>query len=167
MCALERIVSGGQTGVDRGALDAALALGFPCGGWCPAGRKAEDGAIPRRYPVAELPSADYAARTRRNVLDSDGSLILHFGELSGGTLSTLRLCGSLGKPFLLIDGDALSAREAGARGAAFVDEKVIRVLNVAGPRESGRPGACRYAEEVVSGILGSVVRSRLPLGGLG
>jgi hypothetical protein len=120
-------------------------LGFPCGGWCPAGRKAEDGAIPRRYPVAELPSADYAARTRRNVLDSDGSLILHFGELTGGTLNTLRLCESLGKPFLLIDGNAISAREAGAC----------------------RPGACRYAEEVVRGILGSVVQSRLPLGGLG
>ncbi len=157
MYALKRIVSGGQTGVDRGALDAALAFGFPCGGWCPAGRKAEDGAIPPRYPVAELDSADYAARTRRNVLDSDGTLIIHFGELAGGTLNTFRLCESLGKPFLLIDGDAINAREAGARAAAFVNERAIRVLNVAGPRESGHPGACRYAEEVVSGILKSVV----------
>ncbi len=156
MRALERIVSGGQTGVDRGALDAALALGFPCGGWCPAGRKAEDGAIPARYPVAELGSADYAARTRRNVLDSDATLIVHFGALSGGTLNTLRLCESLGKPFLLLDGGALGANEAAASSTAFVKQRQIRVLNVAGPRESGRPGACRYAEELVTRMLGLV-----------
>lgn len=153
MRALKRIVSGGQTGVDRGALDAALALGFPCGGWCPAGRKAEDGAIPPRYPVAELASADYAARTRQNVLDSDATLIIHFGELSGGTLNTLRLCESLGKPFLLVDGNALSATQAAASAAAFVEERQIRVLNVAGPRESGHAGARRYAEEAVTGML--------------
>lgn len=153
MRALERIVSGGQTGVDRGALDAALALGFPCGGWCPAGRKAEDGAIPARYPLAELASAEYAARTRRNVLDSDGTLIVHFGVLSGGTLNTVRLCESHGKPFLLIDGGALSAKEAAAKAAAFVEQKQIRALNVAGPRESGHPGACCYAEQVVTLLL--------------
>jgi hypothetical protein len=153
VCALKRIVSGGQTGVDRGALEAALALGFPCGGWCPAGRKAEDGAIPSRYPVAELSSADYAARTRQNVLDSDGTLIIHFGELTGGTLNTLRICETLGKPFLLIDADVLGAEEAAARAAAFVHRQSIGVLNVAGPRESGQPGAHRYAEQVITGIL--------------
>ena len=76
---LKKIVSGGQTGVDRGALDAALEASFPCGGWCPKGRKAEDGAIPARYPLTEMPGPTYRARTRRNVTDSDGTLNLFFG----------------------------------------------------------------------------------------
>jgi len=74
---LRRIISGGQTGVDRGVLDAAIAAGFPCGGWCPTGRRAEDGRIPDRYPVAELPDGGYPARTVRNLLESDGTLILY------------------------------------------------------------------------------------------
>ena len=70
---LTRIISGGQTGVDRGALDAALKASISCGGWGPKGRKAEDGPIPERYPLQELPGADYLHRTRRNVVDSDGT----------------------------------------------------------------------------------------------
>ena len=73
---LKKIVSGGQTGVDRGALDAALPRGFPCGGYCPAGRRAEDGRIPARYPLEELSSPHYQVRTRRNVEESDGTLII-------------------------------------------------------------------------------------------
>ncbi len=76
-------MSGGQTGVGRGALDAALDVGRPCGGWCPAGRRAEDGRIPDRYPLAEVSAPGYAARTLRNVLDSDGTVIIHFGRLAG------------------------------------------------------------------------------------
>src|SRR5210317_1948565 len=80
-----RIVSGGQTGVDRGALDAALTLGRVCGGWCPEGRLADDGPIPARYPLQELPGGGYRARTRRNVRDSDATLIVTFGAPTGGT----------------------------------------------------------------------------------
>ena len=116
--ALERIVSGGQSGVDRGALDAALALGFACGGWCPAGRLAEDGPIPERYPVVELAGGDYRARTRRNVQDSDGTLIIASGAPKGGTLETLRDCRRFGKPHMVVDASAVPVRDAFGRAAA-------------------------------------------------
>lgn len=80
-----KIISGGQTGVDRGALEAALEAGIECGGTCPAGRKAEDGIIPEIYPLTELESTVYSDRTRKNVIDSDATLIIHFGRLEGGT----------------------------------------------------------------------------------
>src|SRR5436309_14721003 len=100
---LLKVISGGQTGVDRGALDAALALQVECGGWCPAGRLAEDGTIPKRYPVVELPNARYAERTARNVADSDGTLIISNGEPIGGTRETIQRCVGLDKPHLIID----------------------------------------------------------------
>src|SRR5262249_20137195 len=87
---IARLVSGGQTGVDRAALDAALEVGVPCGGWCPKGRKAEDGRIDDRYPLCETPSAAYSQRTRWNVRDSDGTLVLAWGEPTGGTLLTVK-----------------------------------------------------------------------------
>src|SRR5262245_39953450 len=150
---LKRIVSGGQSGVDRGALDAALALSFPCGGWCPAARLAEDGPIPDRYPVIELPGADYRGRTRRNVLDSDATLIIAFGPLAGGTLETLRDCKRFGKPHLVIDAAATEPADAAARATGFVEETGIEVLNVAGPRESSHPGARAYAEAAITLLL--------------
>jgi Circularly permutated YpsA SLOG family len=89
---LAKIVSGGQTGIDRGTLDAALAWGFPCGGWCPPERLAEDGRIPDCYPVIELKEGGYRQRTLRNVLESDGTAILYFSQIEGGTEETLRFC---------------------------------------------------------------------------
>src|ERR1700678_1456456 len=97
--ALSKIVSGGQTGVDRGALDAALAAGFPCGGWCPADRRAEDGPIPDRYPLRALAGGREKDRTRQNVQDSDGTAILFHESLTGGTLVTRNLCVREKKPF--------------------------------------------------------------------
>lgn len=150
---LTKIVSGGQTGVDRGALDAALEVDFPCGGWCPEGRRAEDGEIPERYPVTVLPGAGYRQRTRRNVMDSDGSLIIYFGELAGGTRETLRFCERLGKPFLAVDGLQTSIGDTAAAAIHFITHHRIGVLNVAGPRESTHVGAGEYAKQVVSEIL--------------
>ena len=134
---VKAVVSGGQTGVDRAALDVALKLGIPCGGWCPSGRLAEDGPIGPRYPLAETPSADYGQRTEWNVRDSDGTLILNRGRLSGGTAQTVGIAVRLGKPHLILDP---SKRSNCAVVHAWVKRHTIRALNVAGPRESKSPG---------------------------
>jgi hypothetical protein len=99
---IDRLISGGQTGVDRAALDVALELGISCGGWCPLGRKAEDGPVPEHYPLSETPLGGYSQRTRWNVRDSDGTLILSWGTPTGGTLLTQEVCRSTGKPHLVI-----------------------------------------------------------------
>lgn len=148
-----RIVSGGQTGVDRGALDAALVLGRDCGGWCPEGRLAEDGPIPARYPLQELPGGGYRARTRRNVRDSDATLIVTFGAPSGGTAATLVDCHALGRPALVIDADTLDVATATERVRSFLARHGVGVLNVAGPRASGHAGGYRYARELVERVL--------------
>ncbi|WP_456448077.1 putative molybdenum carrier protein [Thiolapillus sp.] len=148
---IEKIVSGGQTGVDRGALDAALELGLPCGGWCPKGRRALDGPIPDRYPLQETNSRDYKVRTRLNVRDSDGTLILNCGDLSGGTAYTQAVAERLGRPCLVInlDDDAPDIRKA----QAWVETEAVRVLNVAGPRENKCPGIQRMARAFVLDLL--------------
>jgi hypothetical protein len=98
-----RLVSGGQSGVDRAALDVALELGISCGGWSPRGRKAEDGVIADRYPLVETPSGGYSQRTRWNIREADGTLILTWGAPMGGTLLTVNECRKTGKPHLVID----------------------------------------------------------------
>src|SRR5262245_54833883 len=92
-----KIISGGQSGVDRAALDVALELGIPCGGWCPKGRRAEDGPLPDRYPLDETQTSFYPERTRRNVRDSDGTLILADGAAKGGTALTIELAEQMQK----------------------------------------------------------------------
>src|ERR1039457_7563648 len=150
---LTRIVSGGQTGVERGALGAALAAGFPCGGWCPADRAAEDRPIPARYPLTPLARGGYRERTRKNVLDSDGTAILFHGVLEGGTLLTLNICKREGRPHVVIDASKTSESAAAAEIARFVDEHDIHVLNVAGPRlrrlNQGQGFALRTVGELI------------------
>ena len=130
---VEKIVSGGQTGVDRAALDAAITLGIPHGGWCPKGRAAEDGVIPSQYQLQESPSPDYAARTLQNVLDSDGTLIIYQHRLQGGTALTNRLAREHGKPLLRVRIDRPLRPELVAK---WIEGNAISVLNIAGPRGS-------------------------------
>ncbi len=150
---IEKVVSGGQTGVDRAALDAAIDAGVGCGGWCPRGRRAEDGTIPERYPLKQTPGSDYFDRTRRNVEDSNGTLIVASGEPNGGTLATLSHARRIGKPVLVID-PAGSVGKAQLDGIMeWLDAHRIRVLNVAGPRESGRPGIYDDARDLIARLL--------------
>ena len=153
------IVSGGQTGVDRAALDAALAANAPCGGWCPDGRKAEDGVIPARYPLVELPGAGYLARTRRNVEDSDATLVVAFGTPAGGTARTVEFCRRLGKACLLIDAAVATPEESARRAREFVKGRGIAHLNVAGPRASGQAAGYAYAFELVTRLLSGLSAS--------
>jgi len=134
---LKKIISGGQTGVDRAALDVALELGIPCGGWCPKGRKAEDGAIPARYPLQELPSGGYRRRTKRNVHESDGTLILFQEQLTGGSAFTADEARKQSKPCHTVN---LSATADPREVTEWIKQNNIGVLNIAGPREGRAPG---------------------------
>jgi hypothetical protein len=146
------IISGGQTGVDRAALDVALELGLACGGWCPKGRKAEDGAIDARYPLKETPSEDCAQRTEWNVRDSDGTLILCRGPLIGGTAFTLACATKLRKPSLVVDLDASPDPE---EVRFWLIDRKIHTLNVAGPRESISHGITPLAITFLKQVLSS------------
>jgi hypothetical protein len=134
---LKKIISGGQTGVDRAALDAAISLAIAHGGWCPRGRLAEDGRIPDHYLLEETDSPDYPVRTERNVLDSDATLILYRLQLSGGTLLTLRLAEEHEKPYLAVD---LHSPLSFAEIRRWLEAHGVQLLNVAGPRESQSAG---------------------------
>jgi hypothetical protein len=144
------VVSGGQTGVDRAALDVAIALGIPHGGWCPRGRRAEDGTVPARYTLVEHASSDYAARTEANVVDSDATLILARGALGGGTALTRDLARRLGRPCLVVD---LSASPDPRAVRDWLATNDVGALNVAGPRESQRPGIGDEARAFLCNVL--------------
>ena len=147
------IISGGQTGVDQGALEAALDLNHPCGGWCPRGRLSEAGPIPDRYPVREHPSERYDVRTEANVRDSDGTLVFTYDQPTGGTAYTVEVTQKLGKPIFIIDLEFdplnVNAREIRDWGA----ENGIVTLNVAGPRESRAPGTHTLVRGIIQEIL--------------
>jgi len=143
---VQKIVSGGQTGVDRAALDVALELRIPCGGWCPAGRRAEDGAIPERYPLRCTEESRYDVRTEANIRDSDGTLIIAASPLTGGTKLTRDLARRLDKPLLILPPKTLFVADM---IEPWLKDHKISVLNVAGPRESTSPGIYRQTVQLL------------------
>ena len=160
-----RIVSGGQTGVDRGALDFAISRGIEHGGWVPKGRKAEDGPVPLTYGLTETKTSRYAERTRNNVLDSDGTLIIHEGRPSGGTALTRFVARAAGKPLLVIDISRTTTADAVKAIRPWIEENGVSILNVAGPRESQRPGIYRRTRALLECLFGDPsMKDRIPHG---
>jgi hypothetical protein len=145
---MNRIVSGGQTGADRAALDWAIA-GIPHGGWCPRNRKAEDGPIDARYDLTETPSSEYPQRTEWNVRDSDGTVIFSIGPIfTGGSKRTMDLVHKHRKPVLYL------ARNGGLDSPhmelrRFITSNRVQTLNVAGPRASKEPQVAAFVHEVL------------------
>ena len=147
-----KIVSGGQTGADRGALDAALALGIPHGGWCPKGRIAEDGRVPDRYALVETQSTDYNVRTRLNVQDADATVIFVV-HMTPGSMTTSMWCRQLGKPHVVIANVVAKQAAALERLLIWLWRYKPKTLNVAGSRESRAPGIAGAVERIMFAAL--------------
>jgi hypothetical protein len=147
-----KIISGGQTGVDRAALDVAIKLGIPHGGWVPKGRLAEDGSLPEIYALRETATSAYAERTEKNVVDSDGTLIISRGELTGGSEYTREMALKHGRPWLHIDLKRTAAFRSAVTVTEWLSANEIRVLNVAGPRASKDPNIYRDAAALLESL---------------
>jgi hypothetical protein len=154
---LEKLMSGGQTGVDRAALDVARELGIAAAGWCPQGRRAEDGRLQDCYPLKETPAAEYAQRTEWNIRDSDGTLVLTRGRPSEGTAFTIEVATRLGKPCLVLD---VAENPDASQVATWSHTHQVRVLNVAGPRESKCPGIYQHAQAFLRQLLAGLQNSQ-------
>ena len=151
---LKKIISGGQTGVDRAALDVAMRLGIAHGGWVPKGRLAEDGPLLSYYQLEEMPSEDYAARTEKNVVASDGTLIISRGQPTGGTDYTRRMALKHGKQLLHIDlAMGQQPSTAGSLIVSWIQMNHIEILNVAGPRASSDPAIYSDAATILAHAL--------------
>jgi hypothetical protein len=156
---IEKIISGAQTGADRAALDVAIELGIRHGGWIPKGRRTEDGRLPDEYHLLETASIDYSQRTRLNVLDSDGTLIVSHGNLTGGSALTQELARKLRQPCLHVDLDYVSNSKAAQIISSWIDTRQIKTLNVAGPRASNDP----EIYEATKTVLKTVIERYLPM----
>lgn len=147
---IERIISGGQTGADRATLDWAVSVGIPHGGWCPKGRKAEDGPIDARYQLQESTSPSYLQRTEWNVRDSDGTVILTVASiLTGGSKRTAEFADKLRRPWIHLH-EALGLDECASRLKAFIQERQVKALNIAGTRRSKEPNVGKFVAEVLT-----------------
>jgi hypothetical protein len=151
--AIDRIVSGGQTGADRAALDFAIAHHIKHGGWCPAGRKAEDGVIDSRYQLEETPSKSYSQRTKWNVRDSDGTVVFTISDrLQSGSRTTVQFARKLGKPWLHLAANRPRVDHAVIL-RRFIGQNGIRSLNVAGPRKSDEPEIGKFVTATLRRVL--------------
>lgn len=148
-----KVISGGQSGVDRAALDAAIEAGLEYGGWCPKGRVAEDGIIPSQYKLIETPSSCYEQRTEWNIRDADATLVVLFGEASGGTAYTIDVAKRMGKPLFIISADDNHAVE---KVVSWIRVNCLKVLNVAGPRASFSPQVYLVARKLLSRIFDQI-----------
>lgn len=155
---IERVISGGQTGADQGGLDGALRFWSDSdriGGWCPAGRRSEDGPIPAKYPLQETEDWSYPERTKKNVADSDGTVVFTSGEPTGGSKLTLDLA-SERRAFIHIDLTFMSKDDAVEMIADWAEATDIKILNVAGSRESSHPGIQEWVADVIEKVLQEV-----------
>jgi len=153
---IKTVMSGGQTGADRGGLEAAIACGVPHGGWCPKERKSEDGTIPVHYQLRETASDDYTERTRANVKDSDATVIFFCSELSGGSRLTAEVCKKRNKPCLVIDLNDCDDKQACREIVTWLKQEFLLgdiILNVAGSRESQAPGIYERVLDVMVTVL--------------
>jgi hypothetical protein len=153
MIRLELIVSGGQTGADRAALDLAIELGIPHGGWVPKGRKTEEGPLPAKYRLEEMPTGSYPKRTEQNVMDSDGTLIISHGELKEGSEYTRKMAVKHGKPWIHIDADEQSIEAAVEMIRTWLSGNDVERLNVAGPPASKDPQIYEATKRILKEVM--------------
>ncbi|MBW6461368.1 MAG: putative molybdenum carrier protein [Bacteroidales bacterium] len=151
---IEKIISGGQTGADRAALDFAIKHNIPHGGWIPKGRKTEAGILPEKYHLQEMPTGSYPRRTEKNVLDSDGTLIVSHGLLTGGSALTTSYAEKHKKPWIHIDLEMTTCSEAVKMIQEWVERNGIKTMNVAGPRESKDPTIYLAVMELLEATVG-------------
>jgi Circularly permutated YpsA SLOG family len=150
---LKKIISGGQTGADQAALDVAIKLGIPHGGWIPKGRKTETGTLDAKYKLTEMETADYNKRTEQNVIDSDGTLIISHGRLTGGSDYTREMTLLHDRPWLHIDLNKTNAFQAAERIKSWLAENEIEVLNVAGSRASKDPAIYQATVDIIETVF--------------
>ncbi len=152
---VQKLISGAQTGADIAALDTAIKLSIPYGGWVPKGRLTEKGSLPDKYVVKEMPNSSYSLRTEKNVIDSDGTVILSHGKLTGGSALTKKLAIKHSKPWLHLDLSKMSSSYAARMLNMWIADNGVQVLNVAGPRGSKDPkiydATCRVLETAFTG----------------
>ncbi len=149
---IRKIISGGQTGADQAALDAAIKLDIPHGGWVPKGRLTEEGPLPDKYNLTEMPSSNYVLRTEQNVIDSNGTLIISHGQLSEGSDYTRKMAIKHHRPWLHIDLNKTPAFKAATQICSWLDENAIEILNVAGPRASKDGQIYRAVRKLIESV---------------
>jgi hypothetical protein len=152
-CHVEKVISGGQTGADQAALDAAIELGIPHGGSLPLGRKTEAGRLPEKYQLRELTTSSYPKRTEQNVIDSDGTLIMSHGPLDSGSEYTIEMAERHNKPWVHVDTKSTSDEAAMVLIQSWLDRNEIKVLNVAGPRASRNPQIYAIARRILKTVF--------------